>query len=354
MLVPLMVPVHAGATALCERLRERLAGTTEVIGTTDQARQYSGAITRQNFEIRKTRSDLRRLGCSSGSIIVVDAENDAACRDMESALERMEDNKSLLMQKRNDISNGGGELNEDARRRILTAIDANGCNEAMQQPDSISADPDELQPLPGGGETFSGSSFAQPDEGFDGQQLPGLSADMGALRTLCVRTCDGSFFPISSNATPQSFPHDANVCARMCPGTQTELYYHSIMTQESADMVSAQTGKPYTELPTAFSYRNRPIGEKSACSCNLSSYYQQTLRQENRQPENYQAITTIPAKAKAGADATAQAEQPVEAGERPYDPLNSKVRQVGPRFLADDTVQLDLKNPSLRGAQPVQ
>jgi len=40
--------------------------------------------------------------------------------------------------------------------------------------------------------------------------------------------------------------------------------------------------------------------------------------------------------------------------DRPYDPANNKVRQVGPQFLATDQGTLDLKHPKETGPQPSQ
>ena len=40
----------------------------------------------------------------------------------------------------------------------------------------------------------------------------------GTFRTLCVRTCDGYYFPISFSTTSERFPEDAQTCAGDVPG----------------------------------------------------------------------------------------------------------------------------------------
>lgn len=339
----------AGATAVCDRLRDRLARTPVVIGASSEIRKHSSAIARQNFEIRKVRHDLRQMGCGNGSIITYGTSEQNICVELSEALTRMETNKQTLMEKRRAIGSGNADSNP-TRQRILAAIDANGCNELpMSDPEQ---EPSEASTPPG--------LIRQPDsEGnaFDAladQLSQDYPANGGNLRTLCVRTCDGSFFPISANATPLNFRRDAQVCQQMCPGTETELYYHSILTEESADMVSTSTGRPYRELPTAFSYLSRPTGDKPACGCNISADRNKSLpnNQGGQTPAagGYSSITEIKSKPEAGTTPPAPAEMP----ERSYDPAESKVRRVGPMFLPTETSSIDLKNPALPGPQPVQ
>ena len=40
------------------------------------------------------------------------------------------------------------------------------------------------------------------------------------LPTLCVRTCDGYYFPISFSTTQDRSPEDERTCQAMCPGTK--------------------------------------------------------------------------------------------------------------------------------------
>jgi hypothetical protein len=85
----------------------------------------------------------------------------------------------------------------------------------------------------------------------------------GTYRTLCVRTCDGYYFPISFSTTPSRFMSDAQSCQAICPGTNVALYTHRNPGEESESMVSL-AGEPYTALPTAFRYRTE---FDPACIC---------------------------------------------------------------------------------------
>ena len=76
----------------------------------------------------------------------------------------------------------------------------------------------------------------------------------GEYRTLCVRSCDGYYFPLSWGVPQQDFPRDQAVCQSMYSSGEAELYFHRVPTEGSDAMVSI-TGKRYADQPFAFSFR---------------------------------------------------------------------------------------------------
>src|SRR5262249_61418205 len=87
----------------------------------------------------------------------------------------------------------------------------------------------------------------------------------GTYRTLCVRTCDGYYFPISYSTVPSKFPEDEQICHRQCPAAEVALYSYRNPGEDVARAVST-SGRLYSDLPTAFSYRKQ---YNAACSCRL-------------------------------------------------------------------------------------
>jgi len=83
------------------------------------------------------------------------------------------------------------------------------------------------------------------------------------FRTICVRTCDGYYYPISFATSSDRFREDEQTCQRMCPAAEVNLYTYHNPGEEVAQAVSLN-GRLYTELPTAFSYRK---ALNPACSC---------------------------------------------------------------------------------------
>jgi hypothetical protein len=72
------------------------------------------------------------------------------------------------------------------------------------------------------------------------------------FRTMCVRTCDGAFFPLSFSTTRENFEADAARCDKQCPGAR--LFYYANPGAELADMEDLK-GQAYKKLPTAFLFR---------------------------------------------------------------------------------------------------
>jgi hypothetical protein len=90
-------------------------------------------------------------------------------------------------------------------------------------------------------------------------ELPSSST----FRTLCVRTCDGYYFPISYATVPSRFGEDERTCKRLCPAAETALYTHR-NPGEQIDQAMSIGGRAYSELPTAFKYRQE---FNPSCSC---------------------------------------------------------------------------------------
>jgi hypothetical protein len=84
----------------------------------------------------------------------------------------------------------------------------------------------------------------------------------GTYRTLCVRLCDGFYFPISGAATQDSLARDADACSASC-GAEARLFYHPNDGGDVDTMVDL-TGIAYSALPTAFKYRKTLV---EGCRC---------------------------------------------------------------------------------------
>ena len=350
----------AGGTAVaagtCERLQAELANLPRIVADTASARKYASAIAHQNIQLRKARSDLARFGCGSRSVTVIGGNNVEACQTLTTVIGKMEQNLRILDRKRRDFS--AGTSTSGSRARLLAALDANGCNDAARVMPAAASET--LRTVRE--DERSRALFGMMPEGGErlGLRLPGTTGQ-GSLRTVCVRTCDGGFFPISSGATPLDFRRDQKVCAMMCPQTETELFYHTLTgAQDTGDMTSTVTGRPYSTLKNAFAYRTRDLSKPGACGCDLSAYYQEMIRREKALKGESQTAahggtahrdtgsitdirTTLPI-------AKTVAEKPApRIAERDYDPASSKVRVVGPVFLPAGESAIDLGRPADAG-----
>src|SRR5690606_734638 len=153
---------------------------------------------------------------------------------------------------------GSGDRTRE-RSRILAAIDVNGCRAPQRRlPPPVEAAPRE----PVVRERENRGQIV-----IDGRTGTRIGQLTGRYRTMCVRSCDGYYFPISNSVPQSGFARDQQACEAMCPGTRMELHYHRLQGEESEDMVSAITGLPYREMENAFLYRKQNASAVSGCGC---------------------------------------------------------------------------------------
>mgnify|MGYP001419376445 CR=1 FL=1 len=84
----------------------------------------------------------------------------------------------------------------------------------------------------------------------------------GPYRTMCVRSCDGYFFPLRHNAKRRHFASDAKSCRAAC-GTEARLFYYSLNGGSTETMLDL-AGRKYNDLPHAFGYRKALV---QGCTC---------------------------------------------------------------------------------------
>jgi hypothetical protein len=110
----------------------------------------------------------------------------------------------------------------------------------------------------------------------DGERAPsGKSSSKGhggGYRTVCVRTCDGYYWPISANVSRSKFYRDADICRSSC-GTEAKLYYQSADAGDAKSLIDLQ-GRPYTRTQTAFMHRKLRM---EGCACKPDPWSQAEL-----------------------------------------------------------------------------
>ena len=160
----------------------------------------------------------------------------------------------------------------------------------------------------------------------------------GNAMLFCVRQSDGYFFPApkSQFADGANLKDMADQCRYICDDPAVDLYTLSDASLETEKMVALDTRKPYTELPSAFRYRD----DANFKACDIKRYYQRVaeLRARTVTPANMtNAIIPLPlpkpefgnvaAISQSGTEAQGLAQQQsIDASKRP-------VRVVGPAFF---------------------
>jgi hypothetical protein len=125
------------------------------------------------------------------------------------------------------------------------------------------ASPRSPEPRPIAPPTFNfGFGADERYDPYDTYDDRGYQEDFGIYRTLCVRTCDGFYFPIADGVRRERLYQDARTCTARCDG-EARLYYYPVSGGSVETMVD-MAGRPYAQLPTAFLYRKTLV---NGCSC---------------------------------------------------------------------------------------
>jgi len=326
----------------CQRLEAQLAtidrGNSDP-ARVEQIRRIEDMVNRQQFEVDRLVTQSRRIGCESFGFFSIFSNMPPQCGGLNRQINQQ---RNALERMRNDLERLNGSTTERAaqRRGVLIALGDNGCGSQYRAA--------ALAGQQGGfwdrlfGDNGGGSVLSTP-----------LGPMGGTFRTVCVRTCDGFYFPISYSTSPDRFRDDEQACQRMCPASDVSLYTYHNPGEEMAQAVSLN-GRLYTELPTAFQYRK---AVDPACSCRRpGESWAQTLKaigpddtvapgdvivteQNARQlsqprigadskPMRPDQRTPAPGPATETTPAAPVAETPIQA-----DPTKRSVRTVGPTFL---------------------
>jgi hypothetical protein len=314
------IGVAAAQEDICSHLEARLASLTQQgQGQDGGYAQYNSAVARQRAELDRATGQARAAGCTGGFILFQN-RRDPRCGGLMANINRMRANLTRLSAARDRFSGGFGSFGvERERQQILRNLAFNQCGPQYASFNRRSI--------------FS--SLFGPQRGWwDNGGFGGGFDPYGTFRTLCVRTCDGYYFPISFATTQTRFAQDQETCQSMCPGTEVALYVHRSPGEDSEAMVSL-TGEPYTALPAAFKYRKE---YDKACACGTPTAIATAAAEGNMTPVDPSAfVRPIPplplARPGSGEDPETLANRTGEFMPKPVEfqpPATSPVAGLGP------------------------
>jgi hypothetical protein len=372
------------ASRVCRQLEADLAAASRGGGGGPaMIRKYDAAIDRQREQISKARGQASSTGCGFSLF----SRNINQCAGLNATIDRMNANLDGLQAKRTQLAGGGSRRD---RGRILAALDANGCRDdtvaprraPLQEADRGEDGNANLFDQLFGNDSQQSDTLDQPDDPGEERNvrrvlnqpgIPDFPSTGGEFHTTCVRTCDGYFFPMSNAASVSDFERDQKNCESSCPGTEMQVFYSRGMDDDSASMTSSVTGRPYSELPTAYLYKQSNMSRPPACGCNAATQNFQIIGGNPPNPSQSQPETAaapfipVPAsKPDSGADPETLANmeggldreaikrlsaKPVTSPVSALPPEQRKVRVVGPTFLPDPSAAINLQAPAPKAVQ---
>lgn len=232
----------------CQRLEAQLAsfdrGSSDA-ARAEQVRRLEETASQQQSEIDRLSAQARRTGCEgSGFFQLFNPNLNAQCGPLNNRIQQARANNNRTLSDLQSIQRAGASYERDGQRRsLLVALSQNDCGPQYRQ-------------AAGQPRNFFESLFG-------GNQDQQGEASGNSFRTVCVRTCDGSYFPISFSTNPSRFADDERTCQRMCPATEVMLFSYPNPGGDIAQATST-SGQTYGQLPNAFKFRQQ---FDNACSC---------------------------------------------------------------------------------------
>ena len=344
---------HA-APAACATLQRQLVAASS--GKSISQRN-SPLVQRQALQLQQMRAKASKEGCGG---FLFSRGDPALCKRYAQTIDAM----SAKLAKLQNASDRSGS-SQPSRQQILASMEARGCNDRTA---SIGGNNDSsnirrktlLEVLFGtraDEENRSASRVMvkrQLDEREAHRRVSAAPETLAATyegtepsvngvvkkgyRTICVRTCDGYYFPISFSTKPKYFVRDQNACSAMCPAGNAKLYYHAVPEQESDAMVSVADKKPYSELPNAFNYRTAGVKAVPGCTCHAQADIMAAVPET---PASQSGTVISAAKETGEPDVDALSEEPAQGDVDENETSQRNVRTVGPAFFPDETNPTD-------------
>jgi hypothetical protein len=246
-----------GANPMCPRLEAQLASIDRGGGDparTDQVRRYEDAAGKQQAELDRVTAQAKRMGCDSSGFFSLFSGQSAQCGPVNNQIQRMRTNleqiTTSLEQLRSGSGPGGNPDRDNQRRSVLLALAQNNCG------------PQYAAAARNAG-SFLDNLFGNNNPNNPNLPPPDSGAPSGTYRTVCVRSCDGFYFPISFATIPSRFPDDEKTCKSLCPAADATLFTYRNPGEDMNQAVSIN-GQPYSSSPNAFRYRQT---FNPSCSC---------------------------------------------------------------------------------------
>jgi hypothetical protein len=240
----------AVAQTYCDRLQAELNAP----GGDSETQGYMQALSTARSELGQTNAQARQDGCEPSRFLFF-STTPAQCRGYETRIDSLTERVRVLEQR---VDQGG-----QRRNQLLAAYRANCQGNNPIPPGNVGTTQARsrniLDMLFGATPDTTSPQGTFPQDLTQGGVMaePG---DSGPRRLVCVRKCDGYFFPLAGASG--SAASDGELCRAQCPNADVEVFVSPAYGDLKFGV--SLSGTPYTALPNAFKYRT---SYDPTCSC---------------------------------------------------------------------------------------
>ncbi len=272
-LPPPQAGTRGSGNPICLQLEQRLAQEAS------RGNQSRDLLPRLEADIRvadrtaqQGQSQLERGDCFEYFLFSKTLRRTRTCIDLNAQVESARRRVSELDAQRQQLVSSGGRSYQDD---IIRELARNNCGANYQQ-----------EANKRGGLS---SLWQDEDSGGAGNGQFG-SLPFATYKTVCVRLCDGYYFPVSFSTLPNHFERDADACQSKC-AAPVELFYHQNPGSGMEQAVSFKSKQNYSSLRTAFRYRKEFV---QGCSCKQAEYVPGTASPDKRADVPGATVAAVP------------------------------------------------------------
>jgi hypothetical protein len=249
-IVAFSADIALAQNAECARLQQAIAARRGSSGA-------QAAVERQRAELGRTRAYAGSLGCGNRKFLFFGSEPPPQCGEVTAQISRMEANLSDLQAR---AGGGAGDLvaRYNAECGHPQPSGPGNVFEALFGGIARLGAPQDQEPQTDARFEDHGD---QPRQSAPSGEKGGVQAHSGSY-AVCVRTCDGSFFPVSYSGAGSRADSLEDVCRALCPNADMALY--SFPFGGTVDEAASPTGEPYANLPNAAKFEK---AYDPSCSC---------------------------------------------------------------------------------------
>lgn len=249
----------AQAQVDCRELARQIAASERGARGSAEARRYAQAAATQQAEIDRTVSYGVSIGCWRQSFF---SNPPAVCGQIDERLYRMRANLGQLSARAAPSPRIGGvdretlQLEYDSWCRGRRETQRAARNDPGPLPGLRRVPLDDLPPedVP---PDEPGDSFA--DQPADPQPD---AAERAGSQAICVRSCDGGYFPLTVRARTGKMSDLQELCTALCPNVEAKLY--TLPPGGNVSDAIDRDGAAYSQHPNAFLFRKK---YDAACAC---------------------------------------------------------------------------------------
>ncbi len=247
----LAAPAARAESPRCTDLRAQIAKA----GQEGMAARYRAAAAKQRVEYSRLAAKGRAMGCDRQQFLFFGDPPPPQCNPLNARLNALQGTIAAYDQAGSD----------DSQRQALMAryeVECRPQRRAPAEPDPGSFFEELFGVRPPDQATGLREEPIDPSQNGPTEEVEEGSRSMGGPMAICVRSCDGGFFPITYTAKRSQIEDLDALCKAMCPGAEAKLYTQS--QWKGLESAVSIDGEPYGDHPNAHKFET---SYNPTCGC---------------------------------------------------------------------------------------